>query len=262
MPIFHSAVLLSVPVCAGAVMFASGYRLLWAGVLLQLVALDAFLPPAIVGMEGAVVPLFVLGFVLQIVWWAFYGPGAATSPVRQKIRKWAKFPFVLVATAVVLFEEFVWDKLQLLMAALARLPVFREIEAWMGSLGKWGSLALFVLPEFVLIPAKFFAMWLIGNHHAFAGIVTFAIMKIAGTAVFARLWKITEPKVTQFWVVRKTRDLVTRLLAWAHGWIREQAFYRATKEAVAKIRERLRAEREHWMKRRLRAAKKAVRKGR
>lgn len=170
-----------------------------------------------------------------------------------------KFPFVLIATVILLFEEFVWKELSAFMAMIGQLPIFRQIEAWMASLGKWGSLALFLAPGAALFPVKLFAVWLLGNHHAYLGAATFVLAKIVGTALFARIYAITEPKITRFGWVCWIRDRVSKALAWAHGWIHKQAFYLRARAFVTEFREKIRNAREHWAKRRLRAAKAYVR---
>lgn len=180
----------------------------------------------------------------------------------QTVRKWAKYHFVLVATAILLFEEFVWFSLLALMTKIGHLPVFKQIEAWMGGLGKWGSLGLFVLPGAALFPVKIFAMWLMGANHPVLGAATFVLAKIVGTALFARIYTIAEPKVMQFERLRKWRDAFLRLRKKLHDWLHEQPFYVKTKVLVARIREDFRNTREHWAKRRLRAAKIQARRNR
>lgn len=180
----------------------------------------------------------------------------------QTVRKWAKYPFVLVATAILLFEEFVWFALLAFMTKIGKLPVLRQIGAWMGTLGKWGSLALFVLPVAALFPVKIFALWLMGAHHPFLGAVTFVLAKIVGTALFARIYTIAEPKIMQFERLRKGRDAFLRLRKKLHDWLHEQPFYVKTKAFAARVREDFRNESEHWAKRRLRAARIQTRKNR
>lgn len=180
----------------------------------------------------------------------------------NRLRKWAKYPFVLVATAILLFEEFVWFALLAFMTKIGHLPVFKQIEAWMGTLGKWGSLALFALPVAALFPVKIFALWLMGAHHPFLGAVTFVLAKIVGTALFARIYTIAEPKIMRFERLRKWRDAFLRLRKKLHDWLHEQPFYVNAKAYVARVREDFRNAREHWAKRRLRAAKVQARKNR
>lgn len=180
----------------------------------------------------------------------------------KTLRTWVKYPFVFLATVVLLFEEFVWFALLGVMTKIGKLPVLRQIGIWMGTLGKWGSLALFVLPVAALFPVKIFALWLMGAHHPFLGAVTFIFAKIVGTALFARIYTIAEPKIMQFERLRKWRDAFLRLRAKLHAWLHEQPFYVKTKALATRIRENFRNAREHWAKRRMRAANAYVRKNR
>lgn len=180
----------------------------------------------------------------------------------NRLHAWAKYPFVLTATAILLFEEFVWYALLALMTKIGHLPVFKQIEAWMGTLGKWGSLALFAIPAVSLFPVKIFAMWLMGAHHPFLGAATFILAKVVGTALFARIYTVTEPKIMQFERLRKWRDAFLRLRKKLHDWLHEQPFYVKAKAYVARVRENFRNAREHWAKRRFRAAMVQARKNR
>ncbi len=90
-----------------------------------------------------------------------------------------------------------------------------------------------------------------GNNHAFYGVILFIAAKIIGTALFAWMYSATEPKITQFGFVCWIRDKVLSIRAWAHNWIQRQEAYHQAKAFIAEIKQR----KEHWLKRRLRAAK-------
>ncbi len=94
---------------------------------------------------------------------------------------------------VILFEEWGWEPLQRLMAAIGRWPGLRWIEGAIRRLPPYGALALFALPTLMLVPVKLGALWLIGHGHVLTGTVAIVIAKIAGTAVVARLFTLTQP---------------------------------------------------------------------
>ena len=94
---------------------------------------------------------------------------------------------------LILFEEWGWDPLQRLLAAIGRWPGLRWIEGAIRRLPPYGALALFALPSLMLVPVKLGALWLIGNGQVLAGALVIVTAKVAGTAVVARLFTLTQP---------------------------------------------------------------------
>ena len=154
----------------------------------------------------------------------------------------------LLLALVILFEEWGWAPLQRAMAWIGALPVLRQIERWIASLPPYGALALFVLPSLALLPIKLLALWLIGQGHAGLGLTVIIAAKLAGTAILARLFALTQPalmRLTWFariytrWVAFKN-ELITRARASA-GWklahaVAEQALALARSLAQAGAR--------------------------
>ncbi|MEY4750748.1 MAG: hypothetical protein RIQ60_2962 [Pseudomonadota bacterium] len=109
----------------------------------------------------------------------------------------------LLLALLILFEEWGWGPLQRAMAWLGRLPLLRQIEAWIARLPPYGALAIFVLPSLTLLPIKLLALWLIGRGHAGLGLAVIVAAKLAGTAVLARLFALTQPALMQLaWFAR------------------------------------------------------------
>ena len=94
---------------------------------------------------------------------------------------------------LILFEEWGWEPLQRLLAAIGRWPGLRWIEGAIRRLPPYGALALFALPSLLLVPVKLGALWLIGHGQVVAGAVVIVAAKVAGTAVVARLFTLTRP---------------------------------------------------------------------
>lgn len=159
--------------------------------------------------------------------------------------------FVFVATLFIFFEEWLWFRLLKVMKSVAALPIVRNLENILRRQNKYVSLAVFIIPELSFIPVKLGVVWLMGNNHAFSGVMLFIFAKIVGTALFAWMWEVTEPKITQFTWVCWIRDTVMKIRTWAHGWIQRQPAYHTAKAFVAEIK----ARKEHWVKRKFRAAK-------
>jgi hypothetical protein len=115
-------------------------------------------------------------------------------------------PLVYLAALLLLLEEWLWDVGARLMAALARLIPMPRVRAWICSLGPVPALCLFVLPGLALFPVKVLALFAIAQGHAVAGVSTIVIAKVAGAALVARIYALTQPALMRLaW------------FAWGHG---------------------------------------------
>ena len=141
---------------------------------------------------------------------------------------------------ILVFEEWGWEPLQRLLAALGRWPGFRRIEAWVQSLPPYGALALFALPTLSLLPLKLAALWLLAHGHGLAGVLLILGAKLAGTAIVARLFTLTRPTLMLLpWFARyyaRWAVLKDSLLA----WVRASGLWRAARELKARARRLLR----------------------
>jgi hypothetical protein len=118
---------------------------------------------------------------------------------------------VILAAAVIFVEEWLWVHLAAAMAAVGRLPVFRWIEARIAALPAWAAMVAFLLPTLILLPFKFAALWLIAHGKATLGVATIVLAKIAGTALVARVFVLTRPKLL-------TLAWFARLYGWYQGF--------------------------------------------
>ncbi len=98
---------------------------------------------------------------------------------------------------LILFEEWGWEPLGRLLARIGRLPVLRTIERRIAALPPYGALAVFFLPSLALIPVKLAALWLIAEGQHMLGVAVILAAKVAGTAVLARLFALTQPALMQ-----------------------------------------------------------------
>ena len=102
-----------------------------------------------------------------------------------------------------LFEEWGWEPLAACFAALGRLPVWRQIERLINRLPPWAAVLAFGIPVLLLVPVKLLAIFLLGKGHVAAGLSLVLMAKIAGTALAARLFQLTEPALMQLgWFAR------------------------------------------------------------
>ena len=163
--------------------------------------------------------------------------------------RWKKLlaaPFVFVAAIFILLEDWLWDDLQRIAGAIGRLPVFRQIEALIVSLPPYASLTVFAAPSLLLIPVKLMALWFIAHGQAWLGLLTIVAAKIAGTALIARIYYLTEPKLLLIaWFAR----LHTRFVSFktrVYNTIKSTRIYQRAHQQYSQVREGFR----RWRQRR------------
>ena len=109
---------------------------------------------------------------------------------------------VLLALIIV-FEEWGWQPLSALLARLAQFQLVARLESWVQRLTPWPSLAVFLVPSVLFLPLKLASLWLIGNGQLIAATLLFAFAKVAGTALYARIFQLTQPALMQLgWFAR------------------------------------------------------------
>jgi hypothetical protein len=155
-------------------------------------------------------------------------------------------PFVFVAAVIILFEDWLWDDLARLAAAVGRLPVFRSIEAFIAGLPPYAALVFFATPSVLLFPVKLVALYFISHGHAVLGFLTVAAAKVAGTALVARIFMLTRPNLMRIGWFAWTYERFIAFKARVYGAIKSTAIYRA----AHKQNLRLRAAFKEWKARR------------
>jgi hypothetical protein len=111
--------------------------------------------------------------------------------------------FTPIIALVLIFEEWGWEPLAALLARLARLPMWASMERWIASLPPWAALIVLGTPTLALFPIKLLALYLLGAGHAVVGATVLILAKLAGTALLARLFSITQPALMQLgWFAR------------------------------------------------------------
>ena len=119
----------------------------------------------------------------------------------------ASWPLALL----ILFEEWGWQPLQRALAWLGERLGLQWLEARIRTLPPYAALALFLLPSALLLPGKLLALWLIGQGQVIWGGTVIVAAKVAGTALVARLFTLTQPALMQLaWFA----SLYTRWTRW------------------------------------------------
>jgi hypothetical protein len=156
--------------------------------------------------------------------------------MKKLLKRLLAAPFALIAAIVVLFEEWLWDDLQRLAAAIGRLPLFRQIESLIAGLPPYAALAMFGAPSLLLIPVKLAALYFIAHGQPTLGLVTAVAAKIAGTALVARVYALTHPNLLRIgWFA----FLHARFLAFKtriHEAIKSTRLYKAARRLHVRMR--------------------------
>lgn len=109
----------------------------------------------------------------------------------------------IVLALVIVFEEWGWRPLAALLVRLTRIDVVARLEAAVAALSPWPALGVFLVPSVLFLPLKLAALWLISGGHAVSATALFVFAKIAGTALYARIFQLTQPRLMQLtWFAR------------------------------------------------------------
>lgn len=124
-------------------------------------------------------------------------------PRMSRLRRLLRRLLTALVAVLLLFEEWGWEPLAVLLGRLRRLPGLAWLERRIAALPPWGAVAAFALPALALFPVKLLALFLLGQGHALVGVVVLVAAKILGTAVLARLFTLTQPALMRLaWFAR------------------------------------------------------------
>jgi len=118
---------------------------------------------------------------------------------------------IVLAAAVMFFEEWLWNHLTTFMAWVARARVFRWLEARLSSLPPYGAMAVFLIPGVMLLPVKIAALWLMTCGHPGGGLLIIIAAKVVGTAVVARIFTVCRPALLTVVWFRRFYESIVRL---------------------------------------------------
>jgi hypothetical protein len=180
----------------------------------------------------------------------------------KRLKRFLAAPFVLLAAVIILLEDWLWDDLARLAAAIGRLPVFRQAEVFIVRLPPYAALAFFAVPSTLLIPVKLIALYFVGHGHAIAGLLVVLGAKVLGTALVARLFTLTRPNLLRIawfaWVYERFIAFKARVYA----VIKATRAYRAAHQIHLRVRQALKVwigKRRCFLRRRWNAALKLSR---
>lgn len=148
------------------------------------------------------------------------------------LRRIATAPFVWLAAAIFLIEEFLWDWTAKLMARLGAVRLVHAIEQRIAALPPRWAFFAFLLPSLTLIPAKLIGLHVIAKGHWLLGGAIFLAAKVTGMALFARIFNLTRPALM-------TLPWFSRFYAWVMYYRNRIHAYLDHWEAYQRIKLRL-----------------------
>jgi hypothetical protein len=100
---------------------------------------------------------------------------------------------------------------------------------------RWAFFA-FLLPSSILIPAKLIGLHAIANGHWLIGSLTFIAAKIAGMALFSRIFNLTRSALLQILWFSKLYEWVMFYRNRIHAFLASSAAYQRAKRTLATVR--------------------------
>ena len=167
---------------------------------------------------------------------------------RSLTRRRLSRPLLFLAAVLLLIEEWLWRGTARFLRDLMRLRLVAVGADWVRRRTPHQALALFVLPLLALLPLKGVIVLAFLHGRYALGIAVLVLEKLIFSAVFAALYQLTAPAVTQIGWVLRGQEAFLRMRSALHAWLGQ---FQAFREARAWLR---RMRRQHWLRRRFGAA--------
>jgi hypothetical protein len=175
----------------------------------------------------------------------------------RRLRRWIASWFIGALALLFLLEEWLWNLLKRGMAAVGRLPVVHGLERWIAGLPPAGAAVMFLAPTTLILPVKLIALKMIVAGHLIKGTGVIVAAKLLATALFARVYVLTQPALMRVgWFVR-LHATVLRWRVWVHAQVEAHPLWRSMRRRMLTWRADLEARRgrnTRWA-RRLRAVR-------
>ncbi len=146
---------------------------------------------------------------------------------RRLLKKLFYPPMVILAAAIMFFEEWLWVHLANFMAWVARARVFRWLERRLAALPPYGAMAVFFVPGLMLLPVKIAALFLIAQGHPGGGLLIIVAAKVLGTAIVARIFAVCRPRLLTVVWFRRIYEWIARLKTWLYTAIKSMPAWAA-----------------------------------
>jgi len=159
--------------------------------------------------------------------------------MEQRLKRLLTPPFIILAALLLWFWEWLWEPLEHFMAMIGRWPLLRLFEAWIAGAPRYIALACFIIPGVVLLPFKLLGLYFIGHGAALLGIGTFLGAKVVGTALVARIFALTKPRLMEIAWFARAYGAVVRFKNYVFDTLHRHPVYQRTRAALLAFRQRL-----------------------
>jgi hypothetical protein len=110
-------------------------------------------------------------------------------------------PLWVLLALIFLFEAWLWDHLEPVVARIVALIPLRAIKAWIAEkvqrLSPPLTLIVFLVPVILLFPLKVLGLWLLAHHYWVGAMAVIVFAKLMGVGVAAFIFDVTRPKLLQ-----------------------------------------------------------------
>ena len=110
-------------------------------------------------------------------------------------------PLWVLLALIFLFEAWLWDHLEPVVARIVALIPLRAIKAWIAEkvqrLSPPLTLIVFLVPVILLFPLKVLGLWLLAHHYWVGAMAVIVFAKLMGVGVAAFIFHVTRPKLLQ-----------------------------------------------------------------
>jgi hypothetical protein len=131
--------------------------------------------------------------------------------IRRFLKRLFLPPMVILAAAIMFFEEWLWDHLTTAMAWVARARFIRWLEARLAALPPYRAMAVFLVPGTMLLPVKIAALYLMTRGYPGGGFLIIVAAKVIGTAIVARIFAVCRPALLTVGWFRWLYEAILRL---------------------------------------------------
>lgn len=148
-------------------------------------------------------------------------PPDRPSRLRWLLRHLLRPVVTVLALLYLLIDALAYWLVRPLAERIGRLKLYARFAVWVGGLGRYPTLALFLVPLLILEPAKPLGAWLIATGRPASGIAVLGIAELLKVTLVERLFHLTRDRLLTIpafaWVyVRAVAvlDRIRRLAAW------------------------------------------------
>jgi hypothetical protein len=153
-----------------------------------------------------------------------------------RLERWVASWFTGAVALLFLVEEWLWNRLKQAMALLGRLPGLRQVERWIAGLPPPAAALVFLAPSMLILPIKLFAVKMILAGQLLRGAAVILAAKLTATALFARVYVLTQPALMRVrWFVR-LHALVLRWRVRVHAEVESRPVWRSIRRKTLQWR--------------------------